>query len=244
MTALARDRTQRLGRWLAVLALLAVLPALLYTLDRRPAAMQRQEHLYFPSGNFLVESSLGFREAMADYLWFRFIQYYGAFRKGENDLRYMDLLTEGIQRLDPKFVESYYLPSLILWSDFGEPLKSIDMLKRGILHNPDTAKLKFQVGFVYYVFMQQYERATYWFEEAGKCSDATDRDQRFAAFASYRAGDEVVSLELWYSLLQSTDSPDMQQLAVKMIKRLESKLNLPTRLTPAAWSMATGAEEG
>lgn len=237
MSALTANGPQRLGRWLTVAALLAILPALLYTMDQYPAAAQRQEHLYFPSGTFLVESSLGFREAMADYLWFRFIQYYGAFRKGENDLRYLDLLTRSIQRLDPQFVEAYYLPSLILWSDFGKPLESIDMLKRGILHNPDKAKLKFQVGFVYYVFLHEYERATYWFEQAAKCSDASDRDKRFAAFASYRAGDDSVSLELWYSLLQNTDSPDMQTLAVKMIKKLEAKLNLPTRLTASAWAM-------
>ena len=215
---------QRIGRYVLVAVLLVTVPTILHALDQHPAAAQRQERLYFPSGRFLVESSLGFREATADYLWFRFIQYYGAFRKGENDLRYLDLLVDGITRLDPKFVEAYYLPSLILWSDFGEPLRSVDLLKRGILHNPDTAKLNFQVGFIYYVFLQQYERAAFWFESAGRCSDATDRERRFAAFSRYRAGDDRVSLELWYALLESTDSPDMQELAVKMIDKLESRL--------------------
>ncbi len=228
---------QRVGRWVVVAGLLAALPLLLQVLDQRPAAKQSQERLYFPSGKFLVESSLGFREAMADYLWFRFIQYYGAFRKGENDLRYMDLLVDGITRLDPEFVEAYYLPSLILWSDFGTPEKSLDLLKKGILHNPDTAKLKFQVGFVYYVFLHEYERSAFWFEAAGSCSDASDKEKRFAAFARYKAGDDRVSLELWYSLLENTDSPDMQKLAVKMIKKLEAKMNVPTRLTDWAWEL-------
>ena len=227
------------ARYLVFLMLIILVPASLHVPDQEPAAAQRQERLYFPSGEFLVESAMGFREAMADYLWFRFIQYYGAFRKGENDLRYLDLLIDGITKLDPKFVEAYYLPSLIMWSDFGRPDVSIDLLKRGILHNPDTAKLNFQVGFIYYVFMQEYARAAFWFESAGRCSDATDRERRFAAFSHYRAGDDRVALELWYALLESTDSPQMQDLAVTMINKLEARLartrsNQSTPLIPGA----------
>jgi hypothetical protein len=214
----------RISRALLVVALAVIVPASLQILDREAATAQRQERLYFPSGKFLVESSMGFREATADYLWFRFIQYYGAFRKGENDLRYMGLLIDGITRLDPKFLEAYYLPSLILWSDFGEPERSIDLLKKGILHNPDSAKLNFQVGFIYYVFMKEYPRSSYWFETAAACSDATDKEQRFAAFSRYRAGDDRVSLELWYALLESTDSPQMQELAETMIAKLEATI--------------------
>ncbi len=215
----------RIGRILLFMTLAVLVPTTLRVLDREPASVLRQDRLYFPSGAFLVESSLGFREAMADYLWFRFIQYYGAFRKSENDLRYMDLLIDGITRLDPKFVEAYYLPSLILWSDFGKPEASIDILKRGILHNPDTARLNFQIGFIYYVFMHEYSRAAFWFESAGQCSDATDREKRFAAFSRYKAGDDKVSLELWITLLESTDSPQMQELAIKMIDKLEAKMS-------------------
>ena len=214
----------RSTRYIVFMALALLVPATLQSLDQEPAAAQRQDRLYFPSGHFLVESSVGFREAMADYLWFRFIQYYGAFRKGENDLRYLDLLIDGITRLDPKFVEAYYLPSLILWSDFGKPETSIDLLKKGILHNPDTAKLKFQVGFIYYVFMREYARAAFWFESAGQCSDATDKEKRFAAFSHYKAGDDRVSLALWYALLESTDSPQMQELAETMIGKLEARI--------------------
>ncbi|MBU8870270.1 MAG: hypothetical protein KOO60_05265 [Gemmatimonadales bacterium] len=222
---MSASRRARIARFFLFITLAMMLPATLRVLDKVPEAAQRQERLYFPSGKFLIESSLGFREAMADYLWFRFIQYYGAFRKDENDLRYMDLLIDGITRLDPKFAEAYYLPSLILWSDFGNPEASIDMLKRGILHNPDTARLKFQIGFIYYVFMREYSRAAFWFETAGLCSDATDREKRFAAFSHYKAGDDRVSLELWYTLRESTDSPQMLELAENMIKKLEERVS-------------------
>ncbi len=206
-----------------VFCLLLVVGSLL-SYDGMMHERERQDHLYFPSGRFLREASLGFREAVADYLWFRFIQYYGAFAKGHNDMRYFDLLVDSITRLDPRFIEAYHFASLVAWSDLGSFPKSLDLLKRGILNNPDAAKLPFQVGFTYYVFYKDYPRASFWFETAAKCGDATDRERRFAAFARHKAGDERVSLELWRTLLASTDNPQMIDLARKMIAEISAKL--------------------
>ena len=219
-------RKGTLVRTLAMFALLAMMVTSLVQLDLEAEATSRDERLYFPSGKFLVESSIGFRHAAADYLWFRFIQYFGSYAKGLHDLRYFDLVLDGIVRLDPQFVEAYHFGSLVAWSEQGDFPKSLDILKRGILHNPDVAKLPFQVAFTYYVFFHDFERASFWFEVASKCSDATDRESRFAAFSRYRAGDDRVSLALWKDLQKTTSSPDMQALADKMIKKLERKAQI------------------
>ncbi len=211
-------------RTLAVLVLTAVMATSLRGLDVASAESGRNERLYFPSGKFLVEASLGFRHAAADLLWFRFIQYFGSYAKGEHDLRYFDLLLDGITRLDPRFVEAYHFGSLVAWSEQGDFDKSVDILKRGILHNPDVSKLPFQVAFTYYVFFHDYERASFWFEVASRCSDATDRESRFAAYSRYKAGDDRVSLALWKDLQKTASSPDMQELAAKMITKLEHQL--------------------
>ncbi len=215
-----------LTRSLAALVLVAVMVSSLTRLDAAREGAGRDERLYFPSGKFLVESSLGFRHVAADYLWFRFIQYFGSYAKGEHDLRYFDLVLDGITRLDPRFVEAYHFGSLVAWSEEGDFGKSLDILKRGILHNPDVAKLPFQVAFTYYVFFHDFDRASFWFEAAARCSDATDRESRFAAFARYKAGDERVSLALWKDLEKTTSSADMQELAAKMIKKLERELRI------------------
>jgi tetratricopeptide (TPR) repeat protein len=219
-----KARTKTLIRGLAVAVLALAIFISLREFDGRQKQAGHQEKLYIPSGDFLVESTLGFREAAADYLWFRFIQYYGAFSLGQNDLRYFDLLIDGITKLDPQFEEAYYFASLVRWSSFGDIEGSIDMLKRGILANPDKAKLPFQIGFIYYVIEQDYQRAGLWFEMAGRCSDATDKEPRFAAFARYKGGDKRVSLALWKNLYESTDSPQMKELALKMIDTITGKI--------------------
>lgn len=215
-----------LTRTLATLALVFIMVTTLAALDDDRKNLDSGERLYFPSGKFLVESSLGFRQASADYLWFRFIQYFGSYAKGHHDLRYFDLLLDGITRLDPRFVEAYHFGSLVAWSEQGDFPKSIDILKRGILHNPDSARLPFQVAFTYYVFYHDYDRAAFWFETAAKCSDATDRESRFAAFARYKAGDDRVSLALWKDLQKTASSVEMRELAVKMIKKLERQISI------------------
>ncbi len=216
-------------RGIILVAATLIIVATLKVHDNQEKDAPPQERLYFPSGNFLVESTLGFREAAADYLWFRFVQYYGDYSMGNNDLRYFDLLIDGITKLDPQFEEAYYFASLVCWSSFGDTERSINMLKRGILANPDKAKLPFQIGFIYYVVEHDYLRAGHWFEMAGRCSDATDKEPRFAAFARFKGGDARVSLALWKNLYQSTDSPQMKELAVKMIDKINNKIEYRRR---------------
>jgi tetratricopeptide (TPR) repeat protein len=219
-------RRGTLARWAACVALVAVLSVALGALDAESRRAARQDRLYFPSGRALVESSVGFREVAADYLWFRFVQYFGSYAKGNHDLRYFDLLVDAITRLDPRFVEAYHFASLVAWSELGDFEKSIDLLKRGILANPESAKLHFQVGFTYYVFFQDYRRSATWFEAAARCPDGGETEARFAAFARYRAGDDRVSLELWKEMAASTESPQMRELAEKMVEKLERKLTI------------------
>jgi tetratricopeptide (TPR) repeat protein len=211
-------------RLVLVFVLITMIPLTLVRSDVMRKRGDDGERLYFPSGVFLVESSLGFRSAFADYLWFRFIQYFGSYAKGHHDLRYFDVLLESVTRLDPRFIEAYNFGSLVAWSELGDFDKAVDILKQGVVHNPDTAELPFKIAFIYYVFFREYELAGMWFEAAAHCSDATDREARFAAFARYRAGDDRVSLELWKDLKQNSPSAEMQKLADKMIRRLETKL--------------------
>lgn len=225
-------RRGTLARWAACLVLVAVMVGTLGTLDAGKHRAERQDRLYFPSGRALVESSLGFREMAADWLWFRFVQYFGSYAKGHHDLRYFDLLVDAITRLDPRFVEAYHFASLVAWSELGDFEKSLDLLKRGILHNPGSARLHFQVGFTHYVFFHDFPRAATWFEAAARCPDGSEMESRFAAFARYRSGDDRVSLELWKEMARSTESPQMQELAEKMIRKLERKLAIQSEYGP------------
>lgn len=211
----------------AFVILLAGCVALKPALDAWPRPDHRDERLYFPKSAGLHAASLGFHAAAADWLWLRTTQYYGAYRRGEHDLRYFDGLVEAVTALDPRFVEAYDFYALVLCLDSSEFTRAVDVLKRGVLANPDDWQLPFKIGFINYVFLRQYEVAALWFDQAAQRPGATDFCRRFAAFAKRRAGDWQGSLLLWEELGRSTNSEDMRELAAKMVEKCRQELAAP-----------------
>ncbi len=182
------------------------------------------EELYYPSGRFLREATVGFREVAADYLWFQTVQYYGSYRNGEHDLRYFAGLVDAVTDLDPRFVEAYYFGSLVASMDQNQIPAAVSLLKKGILANPDRWILPFNIGFTYYVLTQDFDRAALWFQIAAEAPDATDFARRFAAFARKRAGNIEGSLALWRNLRETTNNPIMRDLADRMIEDCAQQL--------------------
>ena len=214
------------GLAFAVLALACV--ALKPAVVDWPRPDHRNERLYFPKAAGLRAASLGFHAAAADWLWLRTTQYYGAYRRGEHDLRYFDGLVEAVTALDPRFVEAYDFYSLVLCIDSGEFARAVDVLKRGLLANPDDWRLPFKIGFIHYVFLRQYEVAAMWFDRAAACPGATDFCRRFAAFSKRRAGDWQGSLLLWEELRRTTDSAEMRALAAAMVEKCRREITAPS----------------
>lgn len=213
----------RLLRGVAALLLASGCALALEALDAR-ARTQSQEKLYFPSGRFLRQTTPGFREMAADWLWLRTTQYYGSFRRGEHDLRYFHGLVDAVIELDPRFTEAYRFSALVLAFDLGDREGAVDVLRRGVLANPTDWLLTFEVGFHYYVLEGDFRRAATWFAAAAEQPGASDFCRRFAAWSRKRAGDLEVSLALWRNLLQTTDSDAMRLLAEKNIAICEEEL--------------------
>ncbi len=220
MSATGRSRARGLATLAAGAALLAASCALLAAWERRPAAGDA-ERLYVPSGLFLREAAAGFREVTADWLWFQTVQYYGGYRQGRHGLDYFRGLVRAVNVLDPRFVEAYRFGALVLATDMGDVEGGVDLLRRGILANPRLSALPFEVGFLHYVLARDYRRAAAWFDAAAAAPDANDFTRRFAAFAHRRAGELEVSLALWRNLRATTSSPQMRELAERMIGGLE-----------------------
>jgi hypothetical protein len=187
--------------------------------------------LYYPSGRFLREATPGLHELAADYLWFQAVQYYGAYRMGQHDLRYFRGLVDGVLALDPGFVDAYRFAALVLAMDMHDPSAGRDLLTRGILANPESWILPFEVGFVHYVMERDYARAATWFDAAAATPGADDIVRRFAAWSHDRAGEPEVALALWRAMYANAPNPDVREVAKGMIEHYEAMLE-PARSGP------------
>jgi hypothetical protein len=222
--------TARTLAWAGCAVALAVAaPPLRDALLRQPRAAHPHERLYFPAGRGIQAACLGFDAPVADYLWLQATQYYGGYRRGEHDLRYFDGLIDAVTRLDPRFAEAYRFASLVLCLDFRQYDRAVDVLKRGVLANPDDWQLVFDVGFVHYVFRRDDDLAAAWFTRAAAFPEASDFCRRFAAFAKRRGGDQQGSLLLWEELRRTTASEEMRQLADQMIEKCRRDLERQER---------------
>ena len=142
-------------------------------------------------------------------------------------MRYLDLLVDSITRLDPQFIEAYHFASLVYWSDFGDVDESHRHPAPGHPAQPGHG-LAAVPGGLHALRVGARLPPGGPLVRDGRRAAATPPTarRRFAAFARYRAGDDRVSLALWEDLLQTSQSPQMQELAEKMIRKLQRKLEL------------------
>jgi hypothetical protein len=178
------------------------------------------EKLFLPSGKFVQELSLGYREVVADAVWLSAVQYYGDFRKGNHDLRYFSGLIDIVTTLDPHFTFAYLFGALVVSEDAGSFEEGTDILKRGMSRNPTSWQLPFEIGFLNFVNRRDNALAARYFELASRLPGAPEYAGRFAAFVYSKAGDSGSSIRMWEEYKEHADDPFLKELAERYIEKL------------------------
>ena len=181
------------------------------------------EKLYLPSGKFVREFSLGYREVVADAVWLSAVQYYGDFRKGNHDLRYFSGLIDIVTSLDPHFTFAYLFGGLVISEDAGSFDDGMDILKRGMSRNPTSWQLPFEIGFLNCVNRRDNTLAARYFELASRLPGAPEYVERFAAFVYSKAGDSGSSMRMWEEYKEHADDPFLKELAERYIEKLNQE---------------------
>ena len=210
--------------------LIASLLVLSLRLEGISTEKRHLEVLYLPSGRFLEQASLQYRNLAADILWFKTIQYYGGYRQGENDIELFSHLVDVITDLDPQFAFAYLFGGLIIAEDLGHFDEGVAFIKKGIENNPTDWWLVFELGFLHYVNMENrdLDAAARYFELASRIPGADEITRRFAAFVAARAGHVQTSIVMWEELSRTSDNPYIRELAREYIEKLEKQLEEET----------------
>jgi tetratricopeptide (TPR) repeat protein len=152
-----------------------------------------EEVLYMPSGRVIKALSLGHNGLLADVYWMRAVQYYGG-KRLRNEKRYdlLDPLIGIATTLDPQLIHAYRFGAIFLSepSPVGakQPEKAIALLKQGIEHNPDEWQLYRDLGFVYYWYLEDYQKAADSFLEGSKNPKSAAWMKTFAAESLAKGG--------------------------------------------------------
>lgn len=192
-----------------------------YLDHRRYSGDVSEEMMYFPSGRLTEIASVGFESLTSVMLWLRGIQYYGAHRRTDRYYLLAEHIFETITDLDPNFINAYRFGAFVISQDMGQPAGGAELLRKGIRNNYMSWELYFDLGFLYFVDVEDEAKAARYFNMASRFPGAPDVAKRFSAFAYKRSGDYALSRKLWEEIYESTTNEAMRENAGYALRMLD-----------------------
>ena len=200
--------------------------ALVRHLDQVRTRATLEEVLYIPSPKALKRMSLGYTGLAADVYWTRAVQYFGS--KHHLGARNYDLLAPLLEittYLDPQLVVAYEYGSNFLApappNGAGMPRRAIDLQEYGIRNNPNEWRLYYQLGFIYYMDLQDYKGATEAFVRGTKVPNAHPFLKMLAGQMAEHAGDLQTARMMWSATYQTTTDQAIKYNAAAHLRALQ-----------------------
>ncbi|GMR24055.1 MAG: hypothetical protein BMS9Abin37_2544 [Acidobacteriota bacterium] len=187
-----------------------------------------EEILYVDRGNAMKRVLLGFDNVAADLYWLRTVQYFGGKRLDatNKDYRLLAPLLNITVELDPNFKIAYSYGATFFSEPFptgaGQPLKGIEIIDKGIANHPEYWRFYLDKGFIYFWFLNDYEKAAEVFLEGSKLPGAPYWMLTTATSTLTRGGDRETARNLWHMIYQSAETSQQKDNATIHLKQLDA----------------------
>jgi tetratricopeptide (TPR) repeat protein len=234
--------SQRRTTLIAATCLVVCTVASVLTLRRVDAIRPRatlDDVLYISSPKIVKRASLGYDGLMACIYWTRAVQYFGE-RFHDRSMSYNQLapLLEMTTQLDPHLIVAYQFGASFLAPKppfgAGLPERAIELMQYGIQNNPTEWHLYYDLGFVYYMDLNDYPKAEEAFEQGSRIPGSHPFMKIFAAQMAQHAGEFQTASMLWTATYQSSQEKKIKQNAVEHLRALkvdEDVTNLQNAVT-------------
>jgi hypothetical protein len=176
--------------------------------------------------------SLEFTGLVSDLIFFKTITYYGgkAIRSepltgGEWDLFYNNMML--VTDLDPYFYDPYYLGSMNLVWDAHRVKEANSLLEKAVRHREWDWTPPFYLGFNYFFFLKDNERAAYYFIEASNRPGGSDSLAPTLAARMAHKGRSTESAVLFLEeIVRKTDDANTRKVREKRLHAMKMVLHL------------------
>jgi tetratricopeptide (TPR) repeat protein len=204
---------------------LAASSFVLHRTDQLRPQATLDEVLFLSSPTVIKRASLGYDGLMACIYWTRAVQYFG-YRHHYLATSYNQLapLLEITTHLDPHLVVAYEFGTSFLAPKppygAGEPERAIELMNYGIQNNPDNWHLYYDLGFVYYMQLNDYKDAEETFERGSHIPNAHPFLKVLAAQMAQHAGEYETARMLWSATYQTTQDEQIKENALEHLRAL------------------------
>jgi tetratricopeptide (TPR) repeat protein len=219
------------NRWwyAAIAALMAVSVAVQIVRDRGWEPYQPPSGvMWIRSGPLAQRLALGFDNLVADVYWIRAVIYFGGQRRATGAMNFDQLfpLLELVTSLDPHFRMAYRFGAVFLAEEYpggaGRPDQAVQLLQKGFNRAPERWEYLQDIGFVYYWWVRDYERAAEWFKKAGEIPGSATWLGALAATTLAEGGNRQSSRQLWTQLRDATDVDWLKRNAEHRLQQLDA----------------------
>lgn len=221
---------------LRAVACLIVLAALVVVINHSGTRLDRMstatassdEPVYLPKAEYLAPMALGWKNVLADVLWFRTINYFGAHYAGNRTYPWLAHMCDLVTDLDPRALHVYRFAGVILPWEADQVDAGIRLLEKGVTQFPDSWILRYHLGFHQFFFKNDPEKAVEQLRAAVALPDAHPAIARLAAvLAQHQYGPET-TLSFLEELQKDVDSDDVRAIVGEQMRdaRLAADLNL------------------
>ena len=228
-------RSRVIGGWLLGILLVAGFLGvwqLQMEIDAQQKATRVElDELAIRSPNIIKRMSLEYAPLVAAMYWTRAVQYYG--EKHRLGLRNLDLLWPLLDiatTLDPHLIAAYRFGSTFLGerspAGAGRPDLAVELLERGLKANPDEWRLYYDMGYMYYFDMHDYQKASAAFAEGSKNPKAYIWMKVLAAKIAGEGESPETSYFLWQQVYNTTTDELIKQNAKDHLVLMKAQLDL------------------
>jgi hypothetical protein len=127
--------------------------------------------------------------------------------------------------LDPHLLVAYQFGANFLAPQpphgAGMPDKAVELVNYGIRNNPDNWRLYYDLGFVYYMDLKDYARASETFSRGAELPGANPLLKVIAARMAQHAGDTQMARALWMTTYQTSQDKQIRGNAIAHLRALQ-----------------------
>ena len=217
--------------WLAAIAVPVLLVAVVVLqrgIDSSRGTLEKQgDELLVQSGPLLKRLSLGYDALLGDIYWTRAVQYYGGkLPTSDRDFHLLAPLLDVATTLDPYLVPAYHFGAFFLsekQGGAGRPDLAVTLVKKGVAANPNNTQLSADLGFLYYMKLKDYDKASAAYLETSKIPGASQLFKVLAARIASKGGALDTSRMIWSEIYETTQDEKIRKHALEELKGLKAQ---------------------
>lgn len=180
--------------------------------------------LFVPKAQVLEQVSFGFENLVTDLVWLHTVQYIGGnARSSDYPLlyAYLDNLTD----LDPQFYLPYFVAQVLL-PEIEQNEHAILISEKGIRALPENWKIPAYLGYIYYYYLEDFEKGAEFYQRASEIPGALPSAKRMAINLTSKANKHLLALEMWLELYAEEKNEEIKAMIAKKIVREQNFVEL------------------